>query len=65
MTPEAACKDVNQFCNSLVDGQVTLKKSHYYHHQLQGQLVVTQGQLVVTQLPWCDYLIWPPHGASV
>ena len=48
MTPEAACKEINRFCNSLVDGQVTLKKSHNYYP--------LQSQLVVIQLPWSDFL---------
>ena len=58
MTPEVACQEVNKFCSSLVDGQATLKKSHNYYYQIQGQLGVTQ-------LPWCDFVIWTPHGASV
>ena len=42
MTPEVACQEVNRFCSSLVDGQITLKKSCNYYYQLQGQLRVTQ-----------------------
>ena len=29
-----------------------------YHYQVQGQLTITQ-------LPWCDILIWTPHGTSL
>ena len=56
--PEVTCQEVNRFCSSLVNGQVTLNKTHNYYYQLQGQLAVAQ-------LPWCDFVIWTPHGASV
>ena len=58
MTPEVACQEVNQFCSSLTDGQVMLKKTHNYYYQVQGQLEITQ-------LPWCDFLIWTPQGTSL
>ena len=58
MTPEVACQEANKFCSSLVDGQAILKKLHNYYYQIQGQLVITQ-------LPWCDFVIWTPHGTSV
>jgi len=58
MTPEIACQEVNQFCSSLMDGNVTLKSTHNYYYQVQGQLQITQ-------LPWCDFLIWTPHGTAL
>ena len=58
MIPEVACQEVNQFCSSLADGQVMLKKTHNYYYQVQGQLEITQ-------LPWCDFLNWTPQGTSL
>ena len=34
------------------------KKSHNYYYQIKGELAVTQ-------LPWCDFVVWTPHGTSV
>ena len=31
LTPEAACQELNRFCSNLVDGHVSLKKTHYYY----------------------------------
>ena len=58
MTPEAACQEINRFCSILNNGQVTLKKKHNYHYQVQGQLAITD-------LPWYDFIIWTPQGMSV
>ena len=58
MTPEVACQEINRFCSSLNNGQVTLKATHNYYYQVQGQLAITK-------LPWCDFLIWTPHGTSL
>ena len=58
MTPEDACQEINRFCSTLNNGQVTLKKKHNYYYQIQGQLAITQ-------LPWCDFVIWTPHGTSL
>ena len=58
MTPEAAYQEINRFYSTLNNGQVTLKKKHNYHYQVQGQLAITE-------LPWCDFIIWTPQGMSV
>ena len=58
MTPEVACQEINRFCSSLNNGQVTLKATHNYYYQVQGQLAITK-------LPWCDFLIWTPYGTSL
>ena len=58
MTPEAASQEINRFCSTLNNGQVTLKKKHNYHYQVQGQLAITE-------LPWCDFIVWTPQGMSV
>ena len=33
----------------------TLKESHDYYHQVQGELAATGA-------PWCDFFIWTPNG---
>ncbi len=55
---------VNEACNkkdfmtSLKDGQVTLKRSHKYFYQVQGQMAVCQRS-------WCDFVIWTPSSITV
>ena len=58
MSPVVACHEINTFCCSSIDGQPLLKKTHNYYHQVQGQLAITQ-------LPWCDFFVWTPHGTYV
>jgi len=53
MTPETACGELNRFCCSLVAGQVTLKKTHSYYYQIQGQMAIANK-------PWCNFCIWTP-----
>lgn len=42
----------------MIDGHMLLKKSHNYYYQVQGQLATTQ-------LPWCDFVVWTPHGTTI
>ena len=49
-----ACKELNRFCCTILNDKVTLKTTHNYYYQIQGQLAITQ-------LPWCDLYIWTPH----
>ncbi len=55
---------VNEACNkkdfmaSLKDGQVTLKRTHKYFYQVQGQMAVCQRS-------WCDFVIWTPSSITV
>ena len=58
MTPETACEQLNRFCCSLVDGQVTLKKTHSYYYQMQGQMAIANK-------PWCDFCVWTPNGLAI
>ena len=58
VTPKAACHEINQFCCSLINGRTLLKQTHNYYYQIQGQLAITQ-------LPWCDFVVWTPHGISI
>ena len=55
-SPTDACKEINRFCCTLNNNEVTLKTTHNYYFQIQGQLAITQ-------LPWCDLYIWTPHGS--
>jgi len=61
MTPEVACQEINQFCSSMIDGKVMLKKTHN-----SGPRTITNySYLGVTFLPtwalqWieCDDELW-------
>ena len=60
-TPEAACESSN-FCCSLESTNgvptVTLRKSHKYYCQVQGQMGVGCR-------PWCDFVVYTNKGLSV
>jgi len=58
MTPQAASGKLNRFCCSLVAGQVTLKQTHEYYYQIQGQMAIANK-------PWCDFCVWTPLGVTV
>ena len=58
MTPEDACHEINHFYCTSINGHTLLKQTHNYYYQIQGQLAITQ-------LPWCDFVVWTPHGTSV
>ena len=50
LTPQEAATEQDFFCT--MDGsQVTLKTTHRYFTQVQGQLGVTG-------LQWCDFVVW-------
>jgi hypothetical protein len=44
-------ESTNSFCLSLHDGALSLKKSHQYYSQIQGQLLVTGA-------PFCDFYVF-------
>ena len=50
LTPEEGATQADFFC-SLIDGKPTLKMTHRYYTQVQGQLAVTG-------LEWCDFVVW-------
>lgn len=54
-TTHDACIDIAGFCCSLQGGKVSLKPSHPYYFQVQGQIAVCG-------LSWCDFLIWVGPG---
>lgn len=41
-------------CLTVNEGNVVLKKDHAYYYQVQLQMKVTN-------LPFCDFVIWPPN----
>ena len=46
----------NDFRRCLPYYGTTLKETHDYYHQVQGELAATGA-------PWCDFFIWTPHGS--
>ena len=41
-SPTDACRELNRFCCTLINNEVTLKTTHNYYFQIQGQLAITQ-----------------------
>ncbi|XP_060560650.1 uncharacterized protein LOC132720513 [Ruditapes philippinarum] len=56
-TPEECATDSKFFC-VLRDGKVTLKQTHNYYYQVQGQLGISGRK-------WCDFVVWTCVGISV
>ena len=56
-TPLQACSD-KKFCCTEVNGVVTLRRSHHYYCQVQGQMAVGDRS-------WCDFVIYTCKGLSV
>ena len=50
LTPQEACAS-DALCSSLRGRTTTLKKSHQYYFQVQGQLGVSG-------VAWCDFVLW-------
>ncbi|XP_070378454.1 uncharacterized protein [Dermacentor albipictus] len=48
-----ACADKG-FYLAVTNGEVTLKKDHYYYYQVQGQMGVAKK-------PWCDFVVFTDH----
>ena len=46
-----ACSVSQFFCKTDNKGTITLKQSHNYFYQIQGQLAVLN-------LKWCDFVVW-------
>ena len=57
ITVEEACKKKDFMC-MLNSGKVTLKRTHKYYYQVQGQMAITRRW-------WCDFVIWTPHSTTV
>ena len=58
MTPHDACQD-SSFYFSL-DGNLHLKRSDHYYHQVQLQLFV-----IMDMYDWCDFCVYIPKGIEV
>ena len=57
MTPEDACSS-SGFCCTASSGRLSLKRSHHYYAQVQGQMAIAIR-------PWCDFVIYTTLGISV
>lgn len=53
-----ALRDKNYFLQRYTAGEIHLKSSHTYYHQVQGQMAVKQ-------LPFCDFVCWTQKGLFV
>jgi hypothetical protein len=58
-SPQQSCYDKDFFCE-MIDGQVQLKQSCSYYHQVQLQLYVGRDLY-----NWCDFCVYTPVGISV
>lgn len=52
---EGIRQKVIKYCSISPNGVLSLKKSHDYYYQIQGQLAVADKQ-------YCIFVIWTPHG---
>ncbi len=46
-----ACSQSQFFCKRDSSNKISLKRTHNYYYQVQGQLAVLN-------LPWCDFVVW-------
>jgi len=54
---DEACKK-KDFIAYVKDGQVTLKHTHKYFYQVQGQMAICRRN-------WCDLVIWTPSSLTI
>ena len=54
---EEACNK-KDFMAYVKDGQVTLKHTHKYFYQIQGQMAICRRN-------WCDFVIWTPSSIII
>ena len=59
MFVEEACKDP-QFCCTMINNKIHLKKNHSYYHQIQLQLFVASDRV-----HWCDFVVYTLKNISV
>ena len=52
-----ACQD-KSFCCSVLKGKISLKKTHSFYYQIQGQMALTGRH-------WCDFFVWTLKGHYV
>lgn len=57
MSVEEACQR-KDFASYVKDGQVTLKRTHKYFYQVQGQMAICRRN-------WCDFVIWTPASLTI
>ena len=58
--PEDACQDENFYCCLSNNGDLALKRTHTYYHQVQLQLYVSSDKY-----KWCDFCIYTTKGVLV
>lgn len=57
VTPLEACADP-RFCLHNINGSPTLKTTHVYYDQVQGQMGLTG-------VTWCDFIVYTSRGLSI
>ena len=50
-TVHQAAATRSEFCCTVLNGQVRLKRNHAYYYQVQGQMAITGAV-------WCDFFVW-------
>ena len=58
MTPIEAAFSLKGFSCSTNFGKISLKRSHDYYYQVQGQMAILK-------VPWCGFFVWTPKGYSI
>ena len=58
MSPIEACDKLPTFSCQLIDRQLTLKRTHNYYFQVQGQLAITGAK-------WCDFFVYTSCGFEI
>ncbi len=49
-TVQQACGK-KDFMSNIINGEITLKRTHKYYYQVQGQMAICKRK-------WCDFVIW-------
>ena len=57
-TPSDCCDDPNFYCALNEKGDPTLKKTHKYYYQFQGQMAISSRK-------WCDFVVWTLKGINI
>ena len=57
-TPAEASASSGFYCTLDAENNVILRRSHNYYCQVQGQMAIGER-------PWCDFVVFTPHGISV
>jgi len=55
LEPCECAKDPAFFCGLNDNGNLTLKRTHHYYYQVQGQMAISDRK-------WCDFIVWTCSG---